>query len=123
MKRLLPVVAVLLAVPLLDASAASSEPARAAVKATECKIPYSDERPARLVFVTGLSCKAGLALAARVTRRAPRGCVKVLDKRNHITLIKPCTRQGYRCTARSIVAGLGVDVKCRKDARRLTFQY
>jgi hypothetical protein len=124
MKRSLPVIVLIiaLAVPALGASAAPGEPAHAAAKPKNCTTPFTRGRIARVVQVTNVSCKAGRKVAGRVVRSAPSGCVKVVDE-HHVTLVKPCTQLGYRCTGRSIANGVIVGVRCRRDARVVTFQY
>lgn len=124
MKRPLPVIALFLAlaVPALGASAAPGEPAHAAAKAKDCTTPFTRGRIARLVRVTNVSCKTGRRVAARVVRRAPSGCVKFIDD-HHVTLAKPCSQLDYRCTGRAIAGGVIVDVRCRRGAHVVTFQY
>jgi hypothetical protein len=123
MKRL-PAVLVLmlaLAVPAVGATASPS-PTAVAAGEKECRTGFSEARAARFVRVSGVSCAKGRSVARRVAARAPSGCVKFTDKR-HVTLIKPCVRAGFRCTARALAKGLALEATCSSHGKTVKFQY
>jgi hypothetical protein len=124
MKRLPSVIVLVLvlAVGALGATAASGAPAHAA-KAKECRAPFTEARSAHQLRVTNLSCAKAQAVAQRVASRPPSGCVKFTDKKGHLTLVKPCSKLGYRCTGRAIAQRLALSVTCTSGSRVVRFQY
>jgi hypothetical protein len=123
MERSLPVmVVVALALAVLGLGTSVAPGASVAAKTKRCPTVPAKARMAIQLQVTNMSCVTGHKVAARVVRRAPTGCVTSTDQR-HFTLVKPCSRLGYRCSGRSIAGGLALSVKCRRGARVLRFQY
>lgn len=95
----------------------------AKLKGCDPATPRGSTRPARLIRVSGVSCAVGQNVARAVVPEAPKGCVKHVA--NHeVRFSKPCTRLGYRCTARLIVSRHIVDATCKRGtSRRVMFQY
>lgn len=121
MRRLL---APLVLVPALAVPAAHAATATTAkAKAKSCEAGFTEGRAARAVRATGVSCSTARAVAERVSGGAPSGCVKFVDKKNHVKLVAPCARLGYTCTARSIQKRLALSVTCTRGGKSVRFTY
>jgi hypothetical protein len=111
-----------LASPVL--SGAQNDPPAHAAKQKVCPNPKprpASEKPPIYVRVTGVSCTTAYALARKVKAKAPKGCLVSTDSR-HIKLTKPCRVDGYRCTSRPIVDGMGLEATCKRGAKVVRFQ-
>jgi hypothetical protein len=127
MRRLpgLIVLVLALAIPAVGATAAPSAPQPAtahAAKAKSCRTPFTESRTAQGILVSGVSCPAGVKVAVAVSGKTPSGCVKA-DKRNHVKLVSPCVRRGFRCTSTPHMGGLVLNALCKRGSSTIRFQY
>jgi hypothetical protein len=126
MRRLPSLIVLLLAlaIPAVGATAAprAPEPAAQAAKVKNCRTPFTEARTAHRIQVTGVNCPTGVKVALKAAGNAPSGCVKS-DKRNHVKLVRPCVRLGYRCTSTPLLGGRAMNATCRRGGKTVRFQY
>jgi hypothetical protein len=122
MPRLGRVIAIVAGVAVTGLGESLTPGAAVAAKPKLCPVVPANARTPVGLQVTHMSCATAHKVADRVVLRAPKGCARFLAERQ-IKLVTPCRQLGYRCTGRSIVDGMALDVTCRRGDRSVHFQY
>jgi hypothetical protein len=98
------------------ASGASGAPSR-------CQAGFTESRSPAQLTVSGDTCANARLVADRAGAIAPAGCIKVLDRKGHISFRKPCVQRRYSCAAVQFNKRRALRVTCKRGSRQIRFTY
>ena len=122
MKRVLGILAVVGVAGAMGAGATGASGASGA-GAKSCTSGFTEGRSASRLTVSGDTCAAARKVALRTLAIAPKGCLKVVDHKGHITFRRPCVQLSYSCSAVTTDHRRALKVTCTRGSRQIRFRY
>jgi len=119
MKRVLGILAVVVVAGAMGAGATGASGAAA----KSCTSGFTEGRSASRLTVSGDTCATARKVALRTLAIAPKGCLKVVDHKGHITFRRPCVQLSYSCSAVTTDQRRALKVTCTRGSRQIRFRY
>jgi hypothetical protein len=91
--------------------------------ASRCQAGFTESRSPAQLTVSGDTCANARQVADRAGAIAPKGCIKVLDRKGHLGFRKPCVQRRYRCAAVQVNERRALRVTCKRGSRQVRFTY